>query len=47
MTLKDAYAALDADREKIKSYLSGKGIVPNEMVFSAVNFNKDFETTIN
>ena len=47
MTLKDAYAALDADREKIKSYLSGKGIAPNEMVFSAVNFNKDFETTIN
>jgi hypothetical protein len=46
-TLKEAYAALDSDREKIKSYLSGKGIAPNEMVFSAVNFNKDFETTYN
>ncbi|MGO4905584.1 SIMPL domain-containing protein [Flavobacterium sp. W20_MBD1_R3] len=46
-TLKEAYAALDADREKIKSYLSGKGIAPNEMVFSAVNFNKDFEIIYN
>ena len=47
MTLKEAYAALDSDREKIKSYLSSKGIAPKEMVFSAVNFNKDFETTYN
>ena len=44
MTLKEAYSALDADREKIKSYLSSKGIAPNDMVFSAVNFNKDFQT---
>jgi hypothetical protein len=47
MTLKEAYAALDADREKIKTYLSSKGIAPNEMVFSAVSFNKDFETIFN
>ncbi|MFV8357738.1 SIMPL domain-containing protein [Flavobacterium sp. XS1P32] len=46
-TLKEAYAALDADREKIKNYLLGKGISTTEMVFSAVNFNKDFETTFN
>ena len=46
-TLKEAYAALDADREKIKTYLSGKGIAPNEMVFSSVNFNKDFEIIYN
>jgi len=46
-TLKEAYAALDADREKIKNYLLGKGISTTEMVFSAVNFNKDFETTYN
>ena len=46
-TLKEAYASLDADREKIKSYLSGKGIAANEIVFSAVNFNKDYETTYN
>ncbi|WP_369753069.1 SIMPL domain-containing protein [Flavobacterium sp. WC2409] len=46
-TLKDAYASLDNDREKIKTYLTGKGIQTTEMVFSAVNFNKDFETTYN
>ncbi len=44
MTLKEAYSSLDADREKIKSYLSSKGISANEMVFSAVKFNKDFNT---
>ena len=47
MTLKEAYAELDSDREKIKSYLSSKGIAANEMVFSAVSFNKDIETTYN
>lgn len=46
-TLKEAYASLDSDREKIKSYLSGKGITGSEIVFSAVNFNKDYETTYN
>ena len=40
-TLKEAYAALDADREKIKSYLTSKGLNGTDMVFSAVNFNKD------
>ena len=47
LTLKEAYASLDADREKIKNYLSSKGITTDEMVFSAVNFNKDFETIFN
>ncbi|NGY38565.1 SIMPL domain-containing protein [Flavobacterium sp. XN-5] len=46
-TLKDAYASLDADREKIKSYLSAKGIPSTDIVFSAISFNKDFETTYN
>jgi len=46
-TLKEAYANLDSDREKIRTYLSGKGIKSGEMVFSAVNFNKDFETIFN
>jgi uncharacterized protein len=46
-TLKEAYASLDTDREKIKSYLSSKGIKKEEMVFSAVNFSKDFDTTYN
>lgn len=47
LTLKDAYASLDSDRENIKNYLSGKGINANEVVFSAVNFNKDFDYTYN
>jgi hypothetical protein len=46
-TLKEAYAALDTDRENIKKYLSSKGISAGEIVFSAVNFNKDFQTTYN
>jgi hypothetical protein len=46
-TLKDAYASLDSDREKIKSYLSSKGIPTAAIIFSAISFNKDFETTYN
>jgi hypothetical protein len=46
-TLKGAYALLDADRAKIKAYLNSKGIADKDIVFSAVNFNKDFETTYN
>lgn len=46
-TLKEAYASLDIDREKIKNYLTQKGIKASEMVFSAVTFSKDFETTYN
>jgi len=45
--LKEAYAALDSDREKIKAYLTSKGIAGNEIVFSAVNFNKDFDFVYN
>ena len=43
MNLKELYAALNDDEEKTKSYLLGKGIAPNEMVFSAKNFSMDFE----
>jgi hypothetical protein len=44
-TLKEAYEALDGDREKIKGYLNSKGIPAGEIVFSAVSFNKDFDTS--
>ena len=47
VTLKEAYASLDADREKIKGYLASKGINASEIVFSAVNFNKDFDFIYN
>ncbi|WP_413999413.1 SIMPL domain-containing protein [Flavobacterium sp. W1B] len=46
-TLKEAYTSLDIDREKIKNYLSGKGIPAADIIFSAINFNKDYETTYN
>ncbi|MEQ1555121.1 MAG: SIMPL domain-containing protein [Ferruginibacter sp.] len=44
MDLKDAYTYLKEDEVKIKTYLKGKGIAENEMVFSAVNIDKDFTT---
>lgn len=47
MTLKDAYEQLDADREKIKNYLTSKNLAPNEIVFSAVNINKDYDNIFN
>lgn len=46
-SLKEAYSSIDSDREKIKSYLSNKGISSNEIVFSAVNFNKEYQSTYN
>jgi len=42
MDLKSAYAQLKEDENTIRSYLSGKGIQSNEMVFSSVNINKEF-----
>lgn len=44
MDLKSAYAQLKVDENDIRSYLAGKGIANNEMVFSAVNINKEFNT---
>lgn len=43
VNLKDAYAELDKDRENIKSYLVGKGIKAENIVFSAVDINKEFD----
>lgn len=45
MVLKDAYADLDRDRENIKKYLISKGIKNNQIIFSAVDINKEFEQT--
>lgn len=41
--LRDAYAALDQDREVIRKYLTSKGIKEEEIVFSAVSINKEFQ----
>ncbi len=43
MNLKDSYSELDKDRENIKKYLLSKGIKPGNIVFSAVEINKEFE----
>lgn len=45
MVLKDAYADLDRDRENIKKYLVSKGIKDNQIIFSAVDINKEFDQT--
>lgn len=42
MDLKSAYAQLKEDENSIRNYLAGKGIQKNEMVFSSVNINKEF-----
>lgn len=41
--LKEAYAALDSDREKITAYVIAQGIPKDAIVFSAVDINKEFE----
>lgn len=40
--LKTISSQLSADREKIKKYLMSKGISDKEIVFAAVNINKEF-----
>ncbi len=42
--LKEAYAELDSDRTIIKEYLKSKGIPDNEIVFSSVSINRDYES---
>ena len=42
MDLKAAYAQLKEDENTIRTYLNGKGIQNNEMVFSSININKEF-----
>lgn len=43
--LKDAYAQLDKDRANIQKYMISKGLKPENMVFSAVGIEKEFENT--
>jgi hypothetical protein len=44
LDLKSAYASLKQDENVIGQYLKGKGIADVEMVFSAVEINKEFNT---
>lgn len=43
MVLKNAYSELDKDREDIKKYLVGKGIIESNIIFSSVEITKEFE----
>lgn len=42
MELKDAYAQLNADIRKVKSYLKSRGISVDEMVFEAADISKEW-----
>lgn len=42
MDLKSAYSLVKDDESKIRTYLKEKGVTDAEMVFSAVNIDKDF-----
>ncbi len=43
LDLKEAYSRLDKDRESIKKYLVSKGVSADNIIFSAVEINKEFE----
>lgn len=40
--LKAAYASLKADQEQVQAYLTSKGVKENEILFSAVSHDKEF-----
>ncbi|MCC6702206.1 MAG: SIMPL domain-containing protein [Fluviicola sp.] len=42
MDLKAAYAELNSDQKAIKAYLSKKGVKADELIFEAVDIQKDF-----
>lgn len=44
MDLKAASAQLDQDRETIRKYLLSKGLTSDNLVFSAVNIERQFDT---
>lgn len=41
--LKDAYSQLDRDRESIKAYMIGKGLKAENIIFSAIEINREFD----
>lgn len=44
LDLRSAYAAVKQDESSIRQYLKGKGIADNELVFSSIVINKEFDT---
>jgi len=45
MNLKEAYALLDKDRDNIKTYMIAEGLKNENIIFMAVNINKEFDNT--
>lgn len=43
MDLKEAYVGLEQDRQKIKEYLMSKGFAEADIVFSAVDIDKEYD----
>ena len=43
LELQEAYKNLENDREQIREYLLGKGVKEEEIVFSAVDINKEYK----
>lgn len=43
-TLEQAYSLLKKDENKVRDFLTGNGIDPQKVIFSAVDISKDFET---
>src|SRR5688572_10666595 len=45
--LQSAYTTLKSDEATIRQYLKSKGVADAEMIFSAVQINKEFNTRTN
>jgi len=45
--LQDAYKQLDGDRAIIREYLKNNGIADDQLIFQAVNINKEYNFTYN
>jgi len=41
--LKEAYAQLDKDRESIRNYMISKGIKPENIIFTSVDINEEYD----
>lgn len=44
MDAKEAYAIINTDKEKVKSFFVSRGFKANEVIFSGVNFEKSYRT---
>lgn len=45
MVLKDAFARLKKDRERVESFLGRQGISADDFVFTSVDINKEFDSS--